>query len=68
MLGRMSKDTRKQINLRVDAELDALIDDMRRQKKPIPSISELMRQALDLPVLAVAFYQMNQLPMFQDFS
>ncbi len=42
----MSKDTRKQINLRIDPELDALIDDMRRQKKPIPSVSELMRQAL----------------------
>jgi uncharacterized protein (DUF1778 family) len=42
----MSKDTRKQINLRIDPELDALIDDMRRQKKPIPTVSQLMRQAL----------------------
>lgn len=42
----MSKDTRKQINLRIDPELDALIDDMRRQTRPIPSVSELMRQAL----------------------
>lgn len=42
----MSKDARKQINLRIDPELDALIDDMRRQNKPIPTVSQLMRQAL----------------------
>jgi hypothetical protein len=38
--------SRKQINLRTDDELDGIIDDLRRAQKPIPSISQLIRQAL----------------------
>jgi Arc/MetJ-type ribon-helix-helix transcriptional regulator len=42
----MSTEHRKQINLRVDDELRALIDQMRRKEDPIPSVSEIIRRAL----------------------
>ena len=45
MLPRMNTD-RLQINLRVDRKLRALIEQLRREQDPIPSVSELIRQAL----------------------
>ena len=42
----MSKDNRKQINLRIDPDLEVMIEDMRRTRTPIPSVSEITRQAL----------------------
>lgn len=37
---------RKQINLRLTDDLDQIVDELRRQHKPIPSASEILRQAL----------------------
>lgn len=36
----------RNINIRVDPDMEVLIDDMCRQKTPIPTVSQLMRQAL----------------------
>jgi hypothetical protein len=37
---------RKQINVRVDAEVIAAIDDIRAMSRPIPSLSEVVRVAI----------------------
>ena len=42
----MQKDDRKQINLRVDDELLAAIERIRRRASPIPSVSEVFRQSV----------------------
>lgn len=44
--GMSDKDARKQINLRLTDELNELVDELRRQTKPLPSASEILRQAL----------------------
>ena len=40
------KHRRKQINVRLSDEEDALIDEYRSQRRPIPSITEVLREAL----------------------
>ncbi len=41
-----NKDARKQVNVRIDADLEGMIDDLRGQQRPIPTLSQLLRQAL----------------------
>jgi Arc/MetJ-type ribon-helix-helix transcriptional regulator len=43
----MTKDARKQINFRVDDELIGKIDDLRRWRSPIPSVSDLLRALVE---------------------
>jgi Arc/MetJ-type ribon-helix-helix transcriptional regulator len=44
---RMTTDTRKQINFRVDDDLLEKIDDLRRWRSPIPSVSDLLRELVE---------------------
>jgi hypothetical protein len=39
-------DQRKQINVRVDADVLAAVEDIRAMSRPIPSVSEVVRVAI----------------------
>ena len=38
---------RRQINLRLDDRMDADIEELRSLKRPIPSVTEVLREALE---------------------
>ena len=42
----MKKDKRQQINLLIDDEIEQAIDDIRSMRRPIPTVSEAVRQAI----------------------